>query len=166
MNHIMIAGHLGADLETRFTSNGQKVTSFRIASNYRRGGKDETIWWKITVWGDQFDKMMSYLKKGSAVVVWGELGKPEIYNDREGRPQISLNVTASQISFSPFGKSDRNAQQPQAAGMPAQTPYETPKQEPAHSAGLNQQDFAQYSQPMQGQGPTSPMQMSEDEIPF
>ncbi len=159
MNHIMIAGHLGADPETRFTSNGQKVTSFRIASNVRRSGKDETIWWKITVWGDQFDKMMSYLKKGGAVVVWGELGKPEIYNDREGRPQISLNVTASQLSFSPFGKSDRAGQQAPSTGM------EAPKQEPAYS-GLNQQDFAQYSQPTQGQGPAASMPVSDDEIPF
>lgn len=104
MNFIQIMGHLGADPETRFTPSGQKVTNFRVAVNVRKGGKDETVWYRITVWGDRFDKMISYLKKGSAIIVVGELGKPEIYNDREGRPQISLEVTAEFLRFSPFGK--------------------------------------------------------------
>lgn len=108
MNIIQIAGHLGADPEVRFTPSGQKVTTFRIAANSRRGGKDETTWYRVTVWGDRFDKMMQYLKKGSAVIVIGTLHKPEIYTDKEGRPQVSLEITAEIIQFSPFGKSERS----------------------------------------------------------
>lgn len=107
MNFIQIMGRLGADPETRFTPSGQKVTNFRVAVSVRKGGKEETVWYRITVWGDRFDKMISYLKKGSAIIVVGELGKPEIYNDREGRPQVSLEVTAEFIRFSPFGKGDK-----------------------------------------------------------
>lgn len=101
MNYNFIAGHLGADPEVRFTSSGQKVTTLRVATRAR---KDETIWWKVTIWGDQFDKMMPYFKKGSSIVVSGEMMKPEIFNDREGKPQISLQMTAHHISFSPFGR--------------------------------------------------------------
>ena len=111
MNFIQIMGHLGADPETRFTPSGQKVTNLRVAVNVRKGGKDETVWYRITIWGDRFDKMMSYLKKGSAIIVVGELGKPEIYNDREGRPQVSLEVTAEFIRFSPFGKGEKSGTQ-------------------------------------------------------
>ena len=39
MNHTMIAGHLGADPEVRFTSSGQKVTTLRVAARCRRGSK-------------------------------------------------------------------------------------------------------------------------------
>ena len=67
MNQITIAGHLGADPEVRFTSSGQKVTTLRVAARVRRGAKDETIWWKVTVWGEQFDKMIPYFKKGSPI---------------------------------------------------------------------------------------------------
>lgn len=105
---IEIAGHLGADPETRFTPNGQKVTTLRIATNTRKSGKDETVWWRVTIWGERFDKMMPYLKKGSAVIVIGEMGKPEVYTDKEGRPQVSLDLTAEIIRFSPFGKSERS----------------------------------------------------------
>lgn len=102
MNYTTIAGHLGADPETRFTSNGQKVTTLRVACKSR---KDETIWVKVTIWGDQFDKMLTYFKKGSPIIVVGELLKPEIFNDREGKPQVSIQIVAYHISFSPFGKS-------------------------------------------------------------
>jgi single-strand DNA-binding protein len=110
MNFIQIMGHLGADPETRFTPGGQKVTNMRVAVTVRKGGKDETVWYKIVIWGDRFDKMMPYFKKGSAIIVFGELGKPEIYQDREGRPQISLEVTAEFIRFSPFGKGEKTGQ--------------------------------------------------------
>ncbi|KPK32378.1 MAG: hypothetical protein AMS24_04385 [Chlamydiae bacterium SM23_39] len=109
MNFIHLAGHLGADPEVRFTSTGQKVTTLRVAARVRRSNADDTIWWRVTIWGEQFDKMISYFKKGSAIIVMGEMSKPEIFTDREGHPQISLSVTASNIMFSPFGRSDRSS---------------------------------------------------------
>ncbi len=103
MNHATVAGHLGSDPETRFTSSGQKVTSFRVGCRSR---KDDTIWWRVTIWGEQFDKMLPYFKKGSAIIVQGEITKPEIFTDKEGKPQISMQLVASHLSFNPFGKKD------------------------------------------------------------
>lgn len=105
MNQITIAGHLGSDPEVRFTSSGQKVTTLRVAARVRRGAKgDDTIWWRVTIWGDQFDKIIPYFKKGSPIIVFGELNKPEIFTDKEGRPQVSMNITANNVLFSPFGR--------------------------------------------------------------
>src|SRR5258708_630426 len=118
MNHTTIAGHLGADPEVRFTSSGKKVTTLRVAARARRGAKDETIWWSVTIWGEQFDRMIPHFKKGSPVIVIGELNKPEIFTDREGHPQISMNVTAHNLLFSPFGRPD----QPSSGESPAAEP--------------------------------------------
>ena len=104
---VHIAGHLGKDPETRFTPGGQKVTTFAIATNVRKGKEDVTIWVRVTVWGDRFDKMLPYLKKGSAVIVTGRMMPPSSYTDKEGRTQISLEITAEMIEFSPFGKGER-----------------------------------------------------------
>jgi single-strand DNA-binding protein len=120
MNFIQIMGHLGADAETRVIPSGQKVTNLRIATSVRKGGKEETVWYKVTLWGDRFDKMMPYLKKGSSLIVYGELNKPEIYNDREGRPQISLEITAEFIRFSPFGKGEKTGENRQQESMQGQ----------------------------------------------
>lgn len=111
MNIIEIAGHLAADPETRFTQSGQKVTSFRVGTRVWKGGKDETIWFRVTVWGDRFDKMLVNMKKGSAIIVLGELAPPQLWTDKEGRTQVSLDVTAEIIKFSPFGKTERSGQE-------------------------------------------------------
>lgn len=105
MNIVHIAGHLGNDPETRITKTGKKVTTLRVAARVRKGGNnDVTIWWQVSCWGDQFDSMIKFLNKGSAILVIGELDKPEIYTDREGKQQVSMNIRALNLMFSPFGK--------------------------------------------------------------
>jgi single-strand DNA-binding protein len=123
VNFIHIAGNLGADPEVRFTSSGKKVTTMKVATRSRRGkaGEEITIWWRVTIWGEQFDKMVSFLKKGSAVMVYGDVHKPEIFTDREGKPQVSLDITAVHIEFSPFGKPGGQAGEGGAAQQ--QTPF-------------------------------------------
>jgi len=110
MIFIQIAGHLGQDPEVRYTPSGQKVTNIRVATNIRRGGKEKTVWWRVTMWGDRFDKKLAYLKKGSPVMVWGEMGIPDIYQDRDGNPQTSFEVIAEHIAFSPFGAKGEKGQ--------------------------------------------------------
>lgn len=110
MNHITVAGHLGADPEVRFTSSGQKVTTLRVGAKVRKGSKDDaTIWWRVTVWGESFDKIMPYFKKGSSIIALGEMSKPEIFTDKEGKPQVSMNITAFHLSFSPFGRGESSS---------------------------------------------------------
>lgn len=166
---IQIAGHLGADPETRFTPSGQKVTTMRVATNVRKGGKDETVWWRVTIWGDRFDKMLTYLKKGSAVIVVGEMGKPEIYTDKEGRPQVSMDLTAEMIRFSPFGKTERTGtgQEQQAQG--SQNQANPMGNDPFGSdQGFSTSSARGYGN--QGGGYKSPMQshsnMDEEPLPF
>jgi len=148
MNHMMVAGHLGADPEVRFTSSGQKVTTLRVAAKVRKGSKDDTIWWKVTVWGEQFDKMMGYFKKGSSIMVMGELSKPEIFTDRDGKPQVSMNITATNLMFSPFGRSD-------SSGSSGQAPS-------AESKG-SEMAFSPSQEAAPGQADIT---FSDDEIPF
>lgn len=158
MNFINIAGHLGADPEVRYTSSGKKVTTLRVACRTRKGGQDDTIWWRATIWGEQFDKMIPYLKKGSPVIVFGEVQKPEIFNDREGKPQISMEITASHIQFSPFGKPDREGGAPQGPQAHAAAPAAAHHHAPDMSAPVN----PYLKQP----APAQQGQTFDDEVPF
>jgi len=138
---LHIAGHLGSDPETRFTPSGLKVTNFRVATNIKRGGKEKTIWWRVAVWGDRFDKVIAYLKKGSAVYVVGEMGIPEIYTDKSGTPQTSFEITAEVLSFSPYGRTGtKPAEGAAEEGATPQTAYAT-KSEVLPGAG--QANFAE-----------------------
>jgi len=149
MNQMTIMGHLGSDPEVRFTSSGQKVTTLRVAANQRRGGKDETFWWRVTIWGEQFDKIMPYFKKGSAIIVSGEMLKPEIYTNRDGQPQVSLNLVAYHIAFPPFGKKE-------AGDQTSQQSYEQ------HAGQTMQQGQGEHQQEQKQENSA----FAEDEIPF
>jgi len=153
MNYVTIAGHLGADPEVRFTSTGKKVTTLRVAAK-AKGGPDLTIWWRVSVWGEEHDKMISYLKKGSGVMVLGEMHKPEIFNDKEGKPQISMNMTAYNLQFSPFGRpgGDREGHEGQHHGQQQQGRQQQQQQ--------HQQEHQMPKMP-QAQGTTI-----DDEVPF
>ena len=162
MNHTTTAGHLGADPEVRFTSSGQKVTTLRIGARARRSGKDETIWWRVTIWGELFDKMIPYLKKGSAVIVSGEMNKPEIFTDREGKAQVSMSMTASDLQFSPFGKPDQGSET-RGYGQQNETAYSNTE---TATQGFSYGSAQHASQGMsQGQGKATAT-FTDDEIPF
>ena len=156
MNTIYIAGNLGGDPVTRFTPGGQKVTTFNIATNVKKGENTITIWYKITIWGDRFDKMMTYIKKGSSLIVIGELQKPEIWTDKEGRPQVTLEVWAEILRFSPFGRSDKEQSGTTAS---SRTPYGAHSEE-----GFGEQTFGGGAQQHGRQQQQA--QMEEDPLPF
>ncbi len=171
---VHLAGHLGKDPETRFTPSGQKVTAFTIATNHRKGKEDVTIWVRVTVWGDRFDKLISYLKKGSGVVVTGRMNPPSSYTDKEGRTQISLEVTAEMIEFSPFGRSDRMGEgQGQQTASHSHTGYshEGSQQQASYDESQFQMNHApqygkSYGGQTAGQGSHHSQAVDEDTLPF
>jgi single-strand DNA-binding protein len=119
----------------------------------RKGAKDETIWWRVSVWGEQFDKMIPYFKKGSPIVVVGEMNKPEIFTDRDGRPQVSMSLTAFNILFSPFGRPDSSG---------GEGHHEEGHREPAHAGmGAGAGGDSAF-----GQGKGHSPSFAEDEVPF
>lgn len=164
MQMIQIAGRLGSDPESRFTPGGQKVTTFRVATNTRRAGKDETTWWRVTIWGDRFDKMLTFLKKGSAVIVFGEM-KAAIYMDKAGQPQIGLEITADSIKFSPFGGGER------AGGAEGAT-SEYASREPAGNVASNGKaaygaaSFSPAGAPAAGRAPAPSDEDLDEDLPF
>lgn len=153
MMKVIIAGHLGADVETRYTEKGKKVSTIRVAANTKRNGKEETVWWRVSLWGDEFDAILPYLKKGSGVIVTGDFVRNEIYMDRDGKPQMSLEISARSVEFNPFGRSDKAGQDQAAPGQQqrsspyAQTPqasnpsYSTSRQHHSHEAPRGQEEY-------------------------
>lgn len=169
MNIVQIAGHLGSDVETRVTPDGTKVSTIRVATNVRRGGRDETIWWRVTLWGDRWDKMLPYLTKGSAIIVIGELQKPEIYTNRDGQQSISLDIRADIVRFSPFGRgSTGEGGQSNHANNQVSGSY--PTQQQPYQQPVQQSYQPQYgSTPAQttvGTGGNDFGTIREDDIPF
>jgi single-strand DNA-binding protein len=107
---IILVGNLGKDPEMRYTPGGQPVTSFSVASNRRytdSAGQnvEETIWFRISVWGKQAEACKQYLAKGRQVLVEGRLicdrqtGGPRTYKRSNGETGTSFEVTAEVVRF-------------------------------------------------------------------
>lgn len=120
MNTITIIGNIGQDLVPKFTASGQKVTSFSVATRSKKGGEEITTWWRVNVWGDRFDKMMVHLKKGSYIVVVGELANPTIWTDKQGQSKVQLEITANSLHFMPGNKT--NAPESKTIPLPSSQP--------------------------------------------
>ena len=101
MQKLFIIGFAGRDPEERFTSNGKKVTSFPVGINTRKGGEKLTIWYKVNCWGEQCASILPHVKKGSCVVVTGDLSPPTTYQSKTGDIKIDMSISAHSISFAP-----------------------------------------------------------------
>jgi single-strand DNA-binding protein len=79
LNRLEIIGNLGRDPETRHTQAGQKVVNFSVAVTDKRGDKEETVWFDVSVWGrkDGGDGLAGvaekYCRKGTRVYIAGPM---------------------------------------------------------------------------------------------
>lgn len=107
---ISVSGFLSRDPETRVTPNGAKVTSLSIPVTI--GGQNKsTVWWRASFWGDKFEKMMPYLKKGSCLIVTGTMTRAPTTYVKEGKTMInSLEISADMIQFAPGKKQEETVQ--------------------------------------------------------
>jgi len=103
VHKIIVIGHLGRDLEMRYTPNGQPVTSFSVASSrkYKTSAgeqREETEWFNVSSFGKLAEICNQYLTKGKQVYVEGGL-KTRSYEARNGETRFSLEVTCNEIQF-------------------------------------------------------------------
>jgi single-strand DNA-binding protein len=106
----ILVANLGRDVEMRYTPNGDAVSNFPVAVSRKwtdAGGqaKEETLWFKVVVWGKQAESCNNYLSKGSKVLIEGELigdpvtGSPKTYLRKDGTPGASFEIRATTIRF-------------------------------------------------------------------
>lgn len=101
---ITLVGNLGNDPELRTTPNGIPVCNFSLAVHRQWTNRDgeqseKTTWFRVTVWQRQAETVARYLRKGSAVLVVGELEEANAYLNRAGEPAATLEVTARMVKF-------------------------------------------------------------------
>jgi single-strand DNA-binding protein len=100
MEKVQIQGNLGADPEQRYTQEGAKVLTIRVACN-RREGRDRdrniTTWYRVSAFGERdggdtwLTERIAKLQKGDAVFVSGNLEIGE-YESRDGDKRTSLDI--------------------------------------------------------------------------
>jgi single-strand DNA-binding protein len=103
INNLLIAGNLTCDPSFRKTTNGTPVANFFIASN--RKFKDNNGQWRenvcyvgVVAWYKLAESCYENLKKGSAVIIDGELQSRSWRND-DGTTRNVVEIKARRIQF-------------------------------------------------------------------
>lgn len=98
MNCLNATGRIGKDCETRFTGNGDAITSFPVAIDSGYGEKKVTTWLNCSLFGKRGESVAPYLKKGGQVAVSGELtNRP--YTDKSGNEKHSLDLRVNDLTL-------------------------------------------------------------------
>ncbi len=117
---LILVGNLGNDPEMRYMPDGKPVTTFSLATNRRWSDRqsgdqrEETIWWRVSVFGQQAESCNQFLSKGRPALVEGRLrpdpntGGPRIWTRQDGTASASYEVTADNVRFL-GGRGDREA---------------------------------------------------------
>jgi len=99
VNKAILVGRLGRDPETRYTSGGQAVCNFTMATDEtykdRNGERQKrTEWHRIVVWGKQAEIAQQYLHKGSLIFLEGRIQTRQ-WDDREGQKRTTVEIVAN-----------------------------------------------------------------------
>jgi single-strand DNA-binding protein len=103
INIIHIAGNLTRDPVFRHTTNGTPVINFCIASNHRyrdvnNRWQEDVCYIGVVAWNRLAENCAQRLKKGSAVLVCGEL-QSHSYKGDDGLVRHVVEIKAQRIQF-------------------------------------------------------------------
>jgi len=99
VNKVILVGRLGKDPETRYTSGGQAVCNFSMATDESFKDKSgerqkRTEWHRIVVWGKQAEIAQQYLKKGAQIFLEGRIQSRE-WMDKENQKHTSYEIVCT-----------------------------------------------------------------------
>ena len=99
-NKVILMGRLTADPELKQTQSGTAVVSFNLAVD-RRYNKDEEKkcdFITVVAWKQTAEFICKYFKKGSAILLCGEL-QTRSWEDNNGNKRYATEVVANEVSF-------------------------------------------------------------------
>lgn len=103
LNKMIVIGNVGTDPEMRYTSNGNPVTSFRLAAGRTYTTADgerhqDTEWFTIVAWNKLAEQCNQFLVKGRRVYCEGRL-KSQTWTSQDGQQRFKNEIVADRVLF-------------------------------------------------------------------
>ena len=100
---VLTAGSFLAESPPYSLPSGDDVCNFSVATNRKwraQSGenREETTWFRVTVFGRQAQTSAQYLQKGRRVLVTGRVSA-RAFIGNDGQARASLEVTAQNVTF-------------------------------------------------------------------
>ena len=176
MNKIIIIGNLGRDPEMRYSTSGNPMTHFSVATSRRyttAAGeqREQTEWFNCTAFGRLADTCNQYLTRGQQVYVEGRLSTRQ-YSRQDGTPGFSLDVVVNEMQM--LGRRDEQQSEGGGYGSEQRGRYDRPVDD-RYAGGGNYASGGSGGYPSGGRGsggtyPSGPPNdndnMDVDDLPF
>lgn len=99
-NHVELIGFLGQDPELKSSTNGRAFTRLSVATTDRWKDKEgeyqeRTDWHTVFCWGKRAEAAARLLKKGSHVLIEGQLRSRPVTNETTGEVTLRWAVQAN-----------------------------------------------------------------------
>lgn len=102
VNIAILEGRLTHDPEFKTTQNGKTLCKFSVANNryYYKDKQfhDNVSFLKTVVWGRLAERCATYLKKGSRILVHGDI-RQDRYKSKDGKNRESIYISATEVKF-------------------------------------------------------------------
>ena len=104
LNKVILIGNLGRDPEVRYSSGGNAIANFSIATSERWKDKntgdpvEKTEWHRVVAFNRLGEICGEYLKKGSQVYVEGKL-QTRKWQDKEGQDRYTTEIVAGEMQM-------------------------------------------------------------------
>ncbi len=146
VNKAILVGRLGRDPETRYTSGGQAVANFTLATDetYKdRSGERQkrTEWHRVVMWGKLAEIAQQYLKKGMLVYVEGRIQTRQWEDKRDGQKRQTTEIVGTTMRM--LGSRGEGTGIGPGAGRSADADMEgtMPSDEPAAGPEISDEDI-------------------------
>lgn len=104
LNKVLLIGNLTRDPEMRALPNGNKVTTFSLATNRvwkdKAGAKQESVeYHNVVVFGRQAETSAQYLKRGQSVYIEGRLQTRSWDDKATNQKKYRTEIVADTVQF-------------------------------------------------------------------
>jgi single-strand DNA-binding protein len=148
VNKAILVGRLGRDPETRYTSGGQAVANFTLATDEtfkdRSGERQKrTEWHRVVLWGKLAEIAQQYLKKGMLVYVEGRIQTRQWEDKRDGQKRQTTEIVGTTMRMLGSRGEGTGIGPGPGAGRSADSDMEgmMPSDEPAAGTEISDEDI-------------------------
>lgn len=159
INNVVLVGRMTRDAELRYTPSNVATASFTLAVNRNfksQSGEREADFINCVIWRQQAENLANWAKKGALVGVTGRIQTRNYDNQQGQRVYVTEVVVDNFQLLESRATREGGSAYSQAGGFsaPSQNSYSAPSQTP---------NFARDDSPF---GQSSPMDISDDDLPF
>lgn len=135
VNKVILIGHLGADPEVRYMTNGEAWATINIATNESWKDKntgqpaERTEWHRVVCYRRLAEIVGEYMRKGSKVYVEGRLQTRQW--EKDGVKQYTTEIIANEMQMLDRLSDSAAGQRPSSGAYPPSPGYAPPPAAPA-----------------------------------